>query len=437
MPAQLDMVDGARLRRPRSRTADRQVTVTGLAVSAGFLACAIVALTLSGSIRLGLWLPVHLVLAGAAGTAIASVLPFFVAALSAAPPMSWVIRTLAIALVAGGAAAASLGVAGDVHPIAFSGALSYLAGLGGVAVAAFWPLRGALGPRRRLVLAAYGAGLAQVAVGVGIVSLMLAGVPVALGSWDLLKPAHAWLNVFGFLSVVVAATLVHLGPTIAGTRMVPRRSSLVALVGLTMGAPLVALGFALGDDVVARLGALVESVGAVSLVAHALVVRHDRGAWTTDPAWHRLTSWSMLAAPAWLLVAVAIAAGRVLWLGAVPGAWSLSGLAAPLIVGWVAQVLIGAWSHLLPAIGPGDLAAHARQRTLLARAAAPRLVALNVGVLLVVLSEPLGWRAANLFGILLVAAAILGSLASFVMALKIGSPGVLFGTTLPTRRGAH
>jgi hypothetical protein len=437
IPAQLGVVDGARLRRPLSRAADRKVTVAGLVVSAGFLACAIVAMMWSGSIRLGLWLPVHLVLAGAAGTAIASVLPFFVAALSAAPPMSWAVRALAIALVAGGAAAASLGVAADVHPLALAGALSYLAGLGGVAVAAFWPLRGAFGPRRRLVLAAYGAGLTQVAVGVGIVSVMLAGVPLAVGSWDLLKPAHAWLNVFGFLSVVVAATLVHLAPTVAGTRMVPRRSSFVALVGLTLGAPLVALGFALGGDVVARIGALVESVGAVALVVHALVVRHDRGVWTTDPEWHRLTSWSLVAAPAWLLVAVAIAAGRVLWLGAVPAAWSLNGLVAPLIVGWVVQVLIGAWTHLLPAIGPGEMAAHARQRTLLARAAVPRLVALNVGVLLVVLGGPLGSSAANLLGILLVAAAILGSLASFVTALKIGWPGVLSGTTVRARRGAH
>ena len=436
-PAQLELVGEAQPRRPRSRTADRQVTVAGLAVSAGFLASALVAMTLSTSIRLGLWLPVHLVLAGAAGTAIASVLPFFVVALSAAAPMSRALRALAIALVAGGAAAASVGIAADVHPVAIVGALSYLVGLGCVAIAAFWPVRGGLGPRRRLVLAAYGAGLTQVAVGVAIVSLMLAGVPLVVGSWDLLKPAHAWLNVFGFLSGVVAASLVHLAPTVAGTRIVPRRSSLVALVGLTVGAPLVALGFALGDDGVARLGALLETAGAVALVVHAVVVRRDRGVWTTDPEWHRLTSWSLVAAPAWLLVAVTIAAGRVLWLGAVPAAWSLNGLVAPLIIGWVVQVLIGAWSHLLPAIGPGDMAAHARQRTLLARAAVPRLVALNVGVLMVVLSEPLGSSVADLLGILLVAAAIVASLVSFVMALTIGRPGGLPRSIAPMRRGAQ
>ena len=293
-------------RRSVARTTDRRITLAGLLVSAGFLAAAVAAAILPESVRRGVWLPVHLALAGAAGTAIASVLPFFVAALSVAPPMNGVVRGGAIGLIAGGAAAASLGVAGGIVPLALAGALGYLAGLAGVAVAAFWPLRASRGPRRPLVVAAYGAAIAQVALGVGLVIAMLAGVPPVVEGWALLKPAHAWLNVFGFLSLVIAATLIHLAPTVAGTRIAPRRSAAVALAGLAMGAPLVALGFALGDDRVARIGALVELLGAVSLMAHALAVWHDRGTWTTDPGWHRLASWSLLAAPAWFLVAVAI-----------------------------------------------------------------------------------------------------------------------------------
>ena len=362
---------------------DRRITLAGLLVSACFLAAAVVAATLPESVRRGVWLPVHLALAGAAGTAIASVLPFFVAALSVAPPMNGIVRGGAIGLIAGGAAAASLGVAGGIVPLAVAGALGYLAGLAGVAVAAFWPLRASRGPRRPLVVAAYGAALAQVALGVGLVVAMLAGVPPVVEGWALLKPAHAWLNVFGFLSLVIAATLIHLAPTVAGTRIVPRRSAVVALVGLAIGAPLVALGFALGDDRVARIGALAELLGAISLMAHALAVWHDRGTWTTDPGWHRMASWSLLAAPAWFLVAVTLASGRILWFGAVPDAWSLGGIAAPLAIGWVVQVLIGAWSHLLPSIGPGDMAAHADQRARLGRAAIGRVIALNLGVALV------------------------------------------------------
>ena len=378
-------------RRSVARTTDRRITLAGLLVSAGFLAAAVAAGTLPESVRRGVWLPVHLALAGAAGTAIASVLPFFVAALSVAPPMNGVVRGGAIGLIAGGAAAASLGVAGGIVPLALAGALGYLAGLAGVAVAAFWPLRASRGPRRPLVVAAYGAAIAQVALGVGLVIAMLAGVPPVVEAWALLKPAHAWLNVFGFLSLVIAATLIHLAPTVAGTRIASRRSAAVALAGLAFGALLVALGFALGDDRVARIGALAELLGAISLMAYVLTVWHDRGTWTTDPGWHRMASWSLVAAPAWFLVAVALASGRILALGAVPAAWSLGSIAAPLAVGWVVQVLIGAWTHLLPSIGPGDMAAHADQRARLGRAAMGRVTVLNLGVALVTLGGLLAW----------------------------------------------
>jgi len=420
-------------RRSASRSADRRITVIGLVVSAGFLTAAMAGTALPEPVRHGLWLPVHLGLAGAAGTAVASVLPFFVVALSVVTPMGRFVRGGAIALIAGGALAASLGVAGGVPPLALAGAVSYLAGLVAVSIAAFWPLRHTDGPRRRVVLVAYGAAIAQVAVGVGIVGTMLAGYPPVVERWGLLKPAHAWLNVFGFLSVIIAATLVHLAPTVVGSRIMPRRSALVGLTGLVAGAPLIALGLALGDDRVARIGALIELLGSFGLMAHALAVQRDRGHWTTDPGWHRLTSWSLLAAPAWLLVAVALAAGRVLAFGAVPAAWSLESIAAPLAVGWVVQVLVGAWSQLLPAIGPGDMLAHARQRTILGRAAARRLIALNVGVALVMLGGAIAWTVPIATGLVLGGGAILGSLAILVEAIRTGWAGVLPNPPSPAR----
>ena len=418
-----------------SRAADRRITVIGLATASGFLAAAVAAMALPAPLRHGLWLPVHLGLAGAAGTAVASVLPFFVAALSVVRPIGPMVRGGAIALIAVGALMASLGIVGGVQSLALAGALSYLVGLGAVSIAAFWPLRGALGSRRPLVLAAYGAAIAMVAVGVGIVGTMLAGYPPFVERWGLLKPAHAWLNVFGFLSVIVAATLVHLAPTVAGARIVSRQSAVMALAGLVTGAPLVALGFALGDDRVARIGASVELFGAFALVAHAAAVRRDRGRWTTDPAWHRLTASSLLAAPGWFLVAVLLAAARILWLGAVPAAWSLDSIAAPLAVGWVVQALIGAWSQLLPAIGPGDFAAHARQRTVLGRAATGRLVALNIGVALVLFGGMINWVWLAEIGVVLGGFAVAAALAILVDALRTGETGVVSGSIRASRGG--
>jgi nitrite reductase (NO-forming) len=229
-----------------------------------------------------------------------------------------------------------------------------------------------------------------------------------------LKPAHAWLNVFGFLSVVVAATLLHLAPTVVGTRIRPRRSATIALVALMAGAPLVAIGFAGGWAAIARIGALTEIVGSASLVIHSIGVERDRGRWTSDHDWHRFTSLSLLAAPMWFLVAMSIASGRVLWLGATPGAWSLAAIAVPLVLGWTAQVLIGAWTHLVPAIGPGDQPAHALQRRRLGRWGPARVAGWNGGVAVATIGLFVGFDAVVAAGALAVGLSLAAALGLLV-----------------------
>ena len=330
-------------------------------MAAAFLAIAAVvaALTVAGRTS-GPWAALHLVLAGAAGCAIAAVLPFFTAALAQVAPASPRVRIGAIASIAGGTLAVTIGVSAGVTGTAALGGLAYLVGLGLVAVAVFVPLRSALGRRSTLVLIAYGVALAEVAIGVGLATSMVAGWAPVAAQWAALKPAHAWLNVFGFLSVVIAATLIHLAPTVSGTRIQSRRSSTVALVALLAGAPIVAIGFAGGWDGVARIGAILEIIGSTALVVHGLKVRRGPSGWTTDLAWHRFAIDSLSAAPIWFLVATGIAAARIAWMGAAPGAWSVAVIGIPLALGWTAQVLMGAWTHLVPAIGPGDPAVHAR-----------------------------------------------------------------------------
>jgi hypothetical protein len=354
--------------RPISRDTDRRVTMGGILLAAMLLGLALASIALPPADRHGLWLPLHLALAGAAGTAVSAVLPFFAAAISQARPSAPAIRIGAIGLVAGGALVVSGGVVLDASTVATAGGLAYVVGLAAVAVAAFVPLRRALAPRVRVIAGAYGLALAQVAVGATMATALLAGFAPVTEQWALLKPAHGWLNLFGFLSVVVATSLIHLAPTVAGSRIRSRPSAMVAVAALVAGPPLVALGFGLGSDVIARLGALSELVGAAALVVHAIAVRRDRGQWTTDPGWHRMSGWSLTAAPAWFAVGVAIEL-----------------IAAPLVLGWLVQVLIGSWTHLVPSIGPGDQPTHARQRVLLGRGSTARLAMLNGGVALLVL----------------------------------------------------
>ena len=70
---------------------------------------------------------------------------------------------------------------------------------------------------------------------------------------------------------------------------------------------------------------------------------------------------------AWFLAGMVVMAGRVLWLGADPLAWSIGSVGHPVRdrLG-PRRSCVGAWSHLIPALGPGDPAARA------VRASGPR-----------------------------------------------------------------
>lgn len=420
-PVSLPVVQS--VQRPIRRGDDRRITFAGLLVAAVLLGLA--ALTTIGSALGGpVWLPVHLALAGAAGTAIAAVLPFFTTALGRVAPGQPLLRAAGIGLVSGGTVLAALDMTGVRPGLGAFGGAAYIAGLCAVAGAAFLPLRATIGFRLRLVPLAYAAALAQVITGVALATAMLAGWAPVAGAWVSLKPAHAWLNVFGFVSVVVAASLIHLAPTVAGARIRPRRSASVALIGLMTGAPLVAIGLGAGWDIVAGVGALVELVGAAGLAFHGAAVQRDRGQWTSDPGWHRFASLSLLAAPAWLMVALAVGASRILWLGATPAAWALGLLAVPLVAGWIGQVMLGSWTHLVPAIGPGAQPAHAVQRRWLGRAAIPRWLAWNGGVALGTIGLLTGDQTLAATGGVALGAALAAGLGLLALAVALSSrPG--------------
>lgn len=379
----LPVLDTEPATRGPDRGRDRRLTVAGLAAAVAFLAAGLASLALPTAARLDAWLPLHLVLAGGAGTAIAAMLPFFTAALTVARPGPPPLRGAAIAAIALGAALAALGRAvfgPGPSPLAAAGAAFYGVGAILVLLATLAALRGATGPRRPVTELAYLVGLVEVTVGVALAALLLAGSPEVTASWGTLKPAHAWLNLLGFVALVVAGTLAHFAPTVAGARIGRRPWAAVAVAGLGAGAPVVAVGYGAGSDLVVRLGSVVEVAGAAALVTHGWLAHRARYAWTTDHEWHAFTSGSLLAAPAWLLVASTIAALRIAAAGADPGGWQLEALLAPLVAGFVVQVLLGALSHLVPAIGPGRPERHAAERRILGRDGRLRLGAWNAGV---------------------------------------------------------
>jgi hypothetical protein len=402
------------------RADDRRVAVAAVTVAAVFLAAGGLAIVLEaagGSIAP--WLPLHLALAGGASTAIAGVMPFFVAALSAGHPANARVRAGAVGLVATGAllvAARGVVPAGTALPQV--GGLVYLAGIALTAVALHGAGRAGLMVRRPIVTLAYELALVNVAIGATLGTLFVAGWLPVLERWALLKPAHAWTNLVGFVSLIIVGTLLHFLPTVLGTRIVPRASAIVAVLGIAMGSPVVVAGLGLASGPLVRGGAILVAIGTGSLVLEAARVTRARGRWTTDPGWHRLTGVGLLAGIGWFSAGMAVAAGRLLTLGASPEGWSTSLVAAPLAIGWVVQVLIASWTHLLPAIGPGGPAGHAARRTILGRMATPRLLALNAGTALLAVGWPMNVGPATAAGAALVVGSVLASVGLAIRALR-------------------
>jgi hypothetical protein len=95
-------------------------------------------------------------------------------------------------------------------------------------------------------------------------------------------------------------------------------------------------------------------------------------------------------------------------------------MAVPLIGGWALQELVAAWGHLLPAVGPADMAAKARQRDVLSRLALPRVLAWNLGVALAWAGLGLGIPVAIGLGAVLLGGAVVTALVLLAMALLIG-----------------
>jgi nitrite reductase (NO-forming) len=356
--------------------AERRVLATGLALTGAFAAAAVLSAIIGGGIG---WAALHLALVGASTVGIGTFMPHFTVTLAGTEPERAPARLAVLGTLAASGAAVSVGVPASIGWLVVIGAAGLLAGTAGTGWMSFAPLRRGIVRRHPIVQVVYGAALFELAIGVTIALLLYLGWPPVVSRWADLKLAHGWLNLFGFVSLTVAGTLVYLFPTVVGARIRAHASLLLLVVGCVAGPPIVALGAALGSAMVTAVGAWLTVGGAVGqawYVGHAL---SGRGRWAFDHDWHRAVIWHLAAGTGWFVAATATLALRLTLDG--PTGWSLGAVAVPLVAGWVLQELIGSWSHLLPAVGPGDAAAHARQRDLLGRRARWRVGALNLGVL--------------------------------------------------------
>lgn len=363
----------------RSRLTERHVLAFGLALSGLFVAAAAVsagAAVLAGG---SAWAAIHLALAGAATVAIGTFMPHFAVTLAGTRPRHPVDRITALALLALGSIAVVAGVLGTGGWLAGIGSLAMLLGVALVARQTFAPLADPLARRHHVVAVTYGAALVMLALGIAIGGLGAIGLPPVVSAWAQLRPAHAWLGLFGAVSLTIFATLVYLAPTVLGARIRPSRALVAGAAGMLVGPPLTAIGFALASAPAVAVGMTLTLAGAAGQLGYLADVVRRRGPFTSEHDWRRVAWVHFVAGAGWY--AAALVAGLVGVLAGEPvRGWSIGGLALPMVAGWMLQELIGSWTHLVPAVTPGTASDHARQRRILAVASRSRLVALNLGV---------------------------------------------------------
>ncbi|AEI12748.1 multicopper oxidase domain-containing protein [Cellulomonas gilvus] len=370
------------------------------------------------------WLMVHLLLLGAVSSAILLWSQHFADTLLRQPaPGGRRGLTLRLAAHTVGALLVVAGLAVPAFALVVPGGV-LVAGAGAAqAVVLLRQMRAALPGRFRPLVRWYVAAGAALPLGVA------GGVVLARGTLSdelhgRLYVAHVTLTLIGWVAVTVLGTLMVLWPTVTHARIEPadeaagRRALPVVLAGLAV----VVIGTATGLRVLVPAGCVVVAVGA-GLIG-AMMWRQWRSAAPVVAANAARATPGRTApvhvpptfAPVALAASTAWLAGSLLAFGAVVAAapgWDVAadrvrGLVAPFAVGFAAQVLLGALSHLLPVVLGGGPAVTRRTAAELDRGAVVRLVLVNGGLLLFCAPVPSAVR-------VVVSLVVLGALAAFLV----------------------
>ncbi|WP_322858953.1 multicopper oxidase domain-containing protein [Mycobacterium europaeum] len=329
------------------------------------------------------WLLVHLLGLGAAGNAILIWSRHFADALLRRPPdPARTAEVLRLTAFNAGAVAVVTGMLGRWWPVTLAGGVV----VGVVALAhgatLLRQLRTALPARFGVTVRYYVAATGCLAIGAGL-GVAMANPALPGNVHERFVIAHAALNLFGWVGLTVLGTLVTLWPTMLRTRMadgveVAARHGLPALLtalALTAG------GAVAGSPPIAGLGALGYLCAAgIVLRPHLDEVRRKRP--------NDFATLSVLAGVAWLIGSLAVASAALAtsptWTATVAAAGELT---APVLAGFLVQVLLGSLTYLAPVVMGGRAATRAAGAEL-ERGAPWRVTVANAGLLLCVLPTP-------------------------------------------------
>ncbi|WP_137724136.1 hypothetical protein [Prescottella subtropica] len=260
--------------------------------------------------------------------------------------------------------------------VVLAGALAALAAIAWHVGALLRRLATALPSRFGPIVRYYVASGACLLVGIGFGAALASGT--LPGSWSpRLAVAHAAVNVLGWIGLTVIGTLVTLWPTILRTRMAAgvERAAVRGLPVLIGAVAVVVAGALTGILPVAAAG-IAGYAAALGYVAwaHADEVRRKHPT--------SFAALSVLAGLVWLLVTlIVLAVGYVTapdWFAAED---RLATATTALLGGFLAQVLLGALSYLIPVVVGNRPSATQAATAVLDTAGPARVAAANAGLL--------------------------------------------------------
>ncbi|MFE1785128.1 hypothetical protein ACFW9F_21780, partial [Streptomyces sp. NPDC059506] len=330
------------------------------------------------------WLLVHLLLLGAVSNAAVIWSGHFAASVLRLPESDrGTPAVLRLALLNAGAVAVIGGMLAGAWPAVLVGGTVVAGAVAAHAVHLVRLLRRALPARFSATVRYYVAASALLPAGAALGVVMARG-GLSGGSAARLLVAHEMVNLLGWVGLTVAGTLVTLWPTMLRTRVADgaEKAARTALPVLVAGLA-AAVGAALtGPPPLAAAGVAAYAAGLA--VAAAPWVREARA---RPP--RSFATWSVAAGCAWLAGSLAALAGILLtapsWAAV---AERVPSLTAPLAAGWIAQVLLGALSFLVPVVLGGGPAAVRAAAAELDRAWVARLAAADAALLVCVLPVP-------------------------------------------------
>ena len=382
--------------------------VSGSLVPA-WLAAAVALTVLHRMVPSSGWLLVHLLLLGAVSTAILIWSQHFADTLLRRKALGHRISLgLRLSAHTVGAMAVMTGIVAGWFPLVLIGGI--LVGLNALAhaVVIMGQSRGAM-PGRFAPLVRYYVASALMLAGGVVLGTLMARLDGGGEAYERLFIGHLGLNLLGWVGLAVIGTVALLWPTVLHTRVagttVAAGHTLAVLVG---GLGLVALGCVTDLRLVAALGVLVY------LIALGRVLWEGIGHVRRAPA-VSFAGWSLGAAQVWFALCTL---GFGLQLAVAPS-WTAAAagvetLVPYFVLGFAAQILLGALSHLVPVVlggGPAVLKATAAE---LDRGGLVRVVLVNGGLTLSLLPASSSLTVALS---LLIVAALASFLVLFIRAL--------------------